>query len=839
MKRSGGDIRARCERFVGPLATLVFILAWLWPIGLGGKMPVGGDATQFSLGLFAVLSRSLRRSRFPVWNSLWGYGFPGLAESQMGAYYPPHWFLYGLLPLEIATVLNLCLHACFAAIGAYWAARQIGSNRTGAWLSGISFAGCGFFLIHLPHYWAYTTGSWIPWALGLTWSALHLEARPAQIRAGLRLSAVLALQLLPGHFQLAFETQIAVLLLIAWSFFESPRRRNIRRFLPLLSTLFALAMASAQLMPTWRLARLAESRRDQDYLSGFAVPPPHLINYLAPQWFHRSQLWRPVIWDPFRSSPEEHLGYVGLVATFFAVREILFSFRRDPTVRALSLLGCGSLILAMGPYAPFFSWYSRLPGFSFFRAPARWEIITAFCLAMLAGKGWSISASRQKIRQDLLVFSLGCVITIAGAVALGDSLLNSGKRRATIEICDTFLKAMLPEKNPPSFRALLFLADSPQGANPTRLQDLRVRSSHAREHLGPFPAGGQSLRGRYRALCVLELSETAIVVLGMIAVAALGRTNGSFKTGCIVLIVLDMLLLSRHRLTDLGPVEDVRRGSPILERLFLVAEKRVIGTLGNLPMAIGLAPLPAYRTLDLPVRPDPVTTSLVQWTNAERLKSSMKSSGASFRLLDPLEMTVFELLSPAVRKKLVEVPGLKSSFFEDRKLASWLLGKEYVAASAREWSRFGLFSLIENECLAWETDRPLPQQDIARIEEKGFPLRTEEIDGEHFRVDLPKRSLSRSRRLIVITRLFDEPWQGLWIDSRGSKEAIRIFRLANGWQGAFVPNGQAGELHLEYRDNVVAQSRVCSFVCWAIWLGLVLANRRAERRENIRKENRS
>ena len=24
------------------------LLAWLWPIGVGGKMPVGGDVTSFS-----------------------------------------------------------------------------------------------------------------------------------------------------------------------------------------------------------------------------------------------------------------------------------------------------------------------------------------------------------------------------------------------------------------------------------------------------------------------------------------------------------------------------------------------------------------------------------------------------------------------------------------------------------------------------------------------------------------------------------------------------------------------------------------------------------------------
>ena len=76
-----------------PAATglmIVGILAWLWPIGLGGRMPVGGDVTQFSIGLMAEFGRAIRSGRIPYWNDLWGFGFPGLAESQMGVYYPPH-----------------------------------------------------------------------------------------------------------------------------------------------------------------------------------------------------------------------------------------------------------------------------------------------------------------------------------------------------------------------------------------------------------------------------------------------------------------------------------------------------------------------------------------------------------------------------------------------------------------------------------------------------------------------------------------------------------------------------------------------------------------------------
>src|SRR3954451_4606565 len=154
------------------LLTIAGVLLWLWPIGAGGAMPVGGDVTQFFLGLMGVLSSSLREGRLPIWNDLWGYGFPGIGESQMGVYYPPHLILYGLLSTEQAYVASLVLHTIWCSLGTWWAARQFGVSAAGAGLAAFAFSAGGFFVIHLPHPWGYTTGSWRPWALGLTWSIL-------------------------------------------------------------------------------------------------------------------------------------------------------------------------------------------------------------------------------------------------------------------------------------------------------------------------------------------------------------------------------------------------------------------------------------------------------------------------------------------------------------------------------------------------------------------------------------------------------------------------------------------------------------------------------------------
>src|SRR5262245_39895911 len=124
--------RRKATRVAPVVGVMLGLAAWLWPFGLGGRMPVGGDVTQFSIGLMAVLHRAIRAGRLPLWNDLWGFGFPGLAESQMGVYYPPHLFFYGFLSTEAAYTACLVLHTAWAGLGASWAARRFGVSAWGS-----------------------------------------------------------------------------------------------------------------------------------------------------------------------------------------------------------------------------------------------------------------------------------------------------------------------------------------------------------------------------------------------------------------------------------------------------------------------------------------------------------------------------------------------------------------------------------------------------------------------------------------------------------------------------------------------------------------------------------
>ena len=230
-----------------PWVTLtVVVMIWLAPLTLLGQMPIGGDVTSFFLPLMSCYREALLQGRIPLWNELWGYGFPMLAESQAGVFYPPHLVLFHLFQVETAYSLNIVLHFLMASWFAYFCGRSFGLRRAGATLAGLVFAGSGFFVIQFPHQWSYITGCWLPLAVALAWRA----SRPVsgegyvamrdhatkcaftyidRLKAAIGLAVVLAVQMLAGHFQIAFYTQVVVLLISLLCTLQSVWRRMWQR----------------------------------------------------------------------------------------------------------------------------------------------------------------------------------------------------------------------------------------------------------------------------------------------------------------------------------------------------------------------------------------------------------------------------------------------------------------------------------------------------------------------------------------------------------------------------------------------------------------------------------
>jgi hypothetical protein len=833
-------------RLVGPAVLVAGVLAWLWPLGTGGRMPIGGDVTQFFLGLMDFYGESLKQGRLPVWNDLWGFGFPGLAESQMGVFYPVHLILYRWLNTETAYVVSLVVHTLWGGLGAYWAARRVGTSRMGSTLAAFCWTTSGFFVVHLAHPWGYTTGCWMPWAWGLGYRLLAagVNAKPAY---PCLLALVLALQLLPGHFQLAFLTQCGLVLMVVWALVERwvgrgrPEREaeasgiwlSLRAAMVVLLVLaWAFPLAAVQLVPTARLAELAASNGEFGYLSDFASPPFHLVNYVAPGLFHRSTLWRPLIWDPFHAMPEEHLTYVGLVPFFLACMTVVREWRRDASVRLLAALAVATLLLSLGPYVPGFRYLIMVPGFSFFRAPSRWSVATGLALALLAGKGldrWPAWVRPGRSLKRLAVLSICWVGVTLGMIELA-LFCSGGRRWPDLALGFDRAFAALPWKGEPSFTKVVEQARRP-------LADARIASGLSQTILTRKSTDDRVFAEQRPGIYIRELGEAAALVLLVLLTAVLSDNGwlalGPARRALLLLTFLDLWILGRHRLIDVAPCTPLTQQSPVLARLVReprgtrIADRR----LRNGPMTAGLAPISAYRTLDLPVVGSLTALALGSLRDPRiraEVRAALRATGTGVRLIDPVENREDELL---LRRTEVFEP------IDDPALAIWLFDSAWVAQQGRWTRRFSI----------WRSETPAPRAWFVPDADANEALLLDDWSGDPRHILSVIRnatSLSTESRTpedwtipieatesgwLIVSQLADPQWKARWVNLEHPRmtqpDILPAFRRgahSAGWQCVRIPGAGRWTLGLQYEANDVALGLIISFIAWAGWLLVML-----------------
>ena len=397
---------------------LLFLLTGHWAQLLGWQQPVGGDKTAFFFGRMSHYGDCLRQGELPIWNGHWGFGFAGFAESQCGVLYPPHLMLYRWLPAITAFRWDFLLHRLLGALLAYASIRGLGLRPLGAWVATLALFGGGFAVGHLDHQWAVLA---VVWLLPAVWATQQwlLFGRHTALLA---LPLILALQLLIGHFQVAFMTLVTTTLYVAGIIITRwPRQLLPSTPLPLvfrgigwlLAVGLGYGLAAVQLLPTWQLQQFLRSDGSAsgwEYLSTHAQPPWLSANLVFPYLYFLEPLWRDVVWTPVHAAPEESLAYVGLLPLALALGG-LWRGRRQPFVRCWAAILVVTWWLACGPFVPGFRWLAMVPGFSFFRAAGRWTLIQHVALGILAG--WTVdrvSSSRRLLYWWLRLMLLAVVL---------------------------------------------------------------------------------------------------------------------------------------------------------------------------------------------------------------------------------------------------------------------------------------------------------------------------------------------------------------------------------------------------------------------------------------------
>ena len=360
------------------LAAVLFfaLLAVLfyYPLTVFGRVIADLDALTFFYPHAIEYAAQLRAGQLPLWDPLEFAGVPLLANSQLGALYPPS-LLYLLGPVSRIYAILAVAHVWWLAVGCYLLGRvSLGLSRPGATFAAVAIAFSGFVGGMVGHLNQVESLAWLPFAVLL----VEREVARASWRYALVAALPFAACLLAGHSQVLYFTGLlagfagGLRILQTWSR-PSEVVTNVGRLAvgPALGAL----LGAAQLLPTLELTGLSIRSSGLDFAdaSAFSLPPTYLLTALL-----------PTAGQPPPSS--EWLGYLGLATLVLAILGLVR--RPRPEAWALAALAVVGLLLSFGHYTPLYELLFRyVPGVRLFRVPARWLTFWVFGVGLLAGLG--------------------------------------------------------------------------------------------------------------------------------------------------------------------------------------------------------------------------------------------------------------------------------------------------------------------------------------------------------------------------------------------------------------------------------------------------------------------
>ena len=396
------------------LVAVLFSLAGViccWLSVLQGAGLVGGDTYPYFLPQKQFMSEEFAAGRIPLWHDRTALGYPLLAESQGGIFYPAALLLF---PLDAhqAYHLSFLLHYWLAGVFAWRFARSEGLQNVAALFASLVFV-YSWFPARASLEWSIIGGVWFPFCL---WQTQRLLQRPSLIRFT-GCVAGFALHLLAGHFALAFITQLTCLLLAARAVVSgsgSGTRRSVAGLVPL-AIICAFLTTAIQVLPTLELQRI--SQRDGTFSVfnvGYGHMPPFYLTQTIAGWsyWHSPELLATAavqrltaLVDTPTNAVEAHF-YPGLIPLTLCLMLCRLRIRyrlRNRAWKFWLLVGALGLVYATGCLLPL---TGRLPGFAWFMGPGRYTMASTMAVAVLSGMVIDQFAHRRSLLVQLIMLVL-------------------------------------------------------------------------------------------------------------------------------------------------------------------------------------------------------------------------------------------------------------------------------------------------------------------------------------------------------------------------------------------------------------------------------------------------
>ena len=442
-------------------------------------------------------------------------------------------------------------------------------------------------------------------------------------------------------------------------------------------------------------------------------------------------------------------------------------------------------------------------------------------ITLLAGVGFDDLVNRKRLGRSLLAFAVFCLVLCAATVLVVDVGLTAPSRSVTSGVYAKLLDA-LPWSEPGVYPKIVRDASRPN-------MDFRVQESWARQGVvlksSPRPVFDELRFAIYRQ----ELTGTLAILGVLVVVAWLGSRKRAFPAALVVVALADLFLNGRPKRIDHGPIASLIEQSPTLKRLSKIeGHPRTLDPLHNLPMVADVAPLSAYRTLDLPVVTRLTRLAMERPSNpAEAAKTveAAKLATASVRVFDPAEALEID-------RKGGHWPNWNDlETTVDPTLAGWTYGADWIAQQGGRIQNYRIARLNDPDRFGWlvpanpavvETVKRgwnrLPEEILSTLKD-AVPLTSSATSEGELELVLPAIAgrPAEEPRLIVICQLDDPQWEATW-----KGQPIPTFRAfgiegEGAWTGLIVPSNREERLLLRYDGRDIREGWWISGVSLLIW----------------------
>ena len=326
---------------------------------------------------------------FPVWNPVFAFGGPMVANPNFQIAYPPTW-LNLVLPAVLYFKLYVVAHTLAGALGVAALARRLRSGRLGAFAAGASWAACGPLLSSIGMFHHFAGTAWMPWVMVALDRALR---RPTPQRAVV-LGATAAGQALAGSADVCFMTALVALGWAAgvlWGRRRPPRDARIALTLAGAVSLAAL-LAAVQWLPA--LGLLPGTQRGAPSAAAslyWSLHPLSLLDVWLPRLTTAASA-NGTLGEAARArlfegrEPLLASIYMGLPAAIAAACAVLAPAHRRPAL-LLSAGWVAFVLAALGRHTPLLPAAMRIPAVALFRFPPKYLLPASLMGALLVGLG--------------------------------------------------------------------------------------------------------------------------------------------------------------------------------------------------------------------------------------------------------------------------------------------------------------------------------------------------------------------------------------------------------------------------------------------------------------------